>query len=40
MSKALTIVLPDDLSERLGTLAATSDASLEELILRHWFPKG
>lgn len=34
MSKTLTIELPDDLSERLGTLAATSDASLEELILQ------
>jgi len=34
MTKTLTIELPDDLSERLGTLAATSDASLEELILQ------
>lgn len=34
MTKSLTIELPDDLTERLGTLAATSDASLKELILQ------
>lgn len=34
MSKTLTIQLPYDLSERLGTLAATNDVSLEELILQ------
>ena len=34
MTKTLTIELPDDLSERLGTLAVTNDASLEELILQ------
>jgi len=34
MTKSLTIELPDDLTERLGILAATSDVSLEELILQ------
>jgi HEAT repeat protein len=34
MTKSLTIELPDDLTERLGTLSTTSDASLKELILQ------
>ena len=34
MTKTLTIELSESLSERLGALAATSNASLEELILQ------